>query len=553
MESIQSISDAVNRGCIDGNEMGKLTVLPPSFTGGRRYMIQNYHDAIAICREYGPPDFFVTFTCNPKWLEIVEGILEAGQRPTDRTDIIVTVFNMKLEELLDDIRKGHAFGPCDAVLHTVEFQKRGLPHGHIILWTSTDTLQLTPTLIDSFVSAQIPDPKIDPLGYALVSEHMVHGPCGKYNVSCPCMKNGKCSKFFPKRYQEETCVDADGFAIYKCCQNDLYIDKGGLQLDNKWVVPHNISLLKKYQAHINVEWCNKTTFVNYLFKYVTKGADCSKVYLQRVRNAEDTPYDKETETVNEIKEYLDCRYICEQDTCWRVFGFDIHRHYPSVERMPVHLPNDNFITFSAKAKMDRVLSQEFLRKTMLTEWFIANQLHPEARELTYCQFPSKWRWEAKSRSWEKRCHHRPKICRLGYVHPSAVERFYLRMLLLVVKGALSFTDLRYHNGIQHPTFKEACRSRGLLGDDQEWYNAFDEAAAGATSAQLQNLFVTMILFCEVGDEYAFFEKVWRLLADDIQYQFRDIVGHKNYQMLDSHIRDYLLDELSTIFAKSGSK
>lgn len=189
------------------------------------------------------------------------------------------------------------------VLHTVEFQKRGLPHAHIILWTSTDTSQPTPTLIDSFVSAQIPDPKIDPLGYALVAEHMIHGPCGKYNVSCPCMKNGKCSKFFPKRYQEETCVDANGFAIYKRYQNDLYIDKGCLQLDNKWVVPHNISLLKKYQAHINVEWCNKTTFVNYLFKYVTNGADCSKVYLQRLRNAEDTPYDRETKTVNEIKEY----------------------------------------------------------------------------------------------------------------------------------------------------------------------------------------------------------------------------------------------------------
>jgi hypothetical protein len=131
---------------------------------------------------------------------------------------------------------------------------------------------------------------------------------------------------------------------------------------------------------------------------------------------------------------------------------------------------------------------------MLAEWFIANQLHPEAREFTYCQFPSKWRWEAKSRSWEKRCHHRPKIGCLHYVHPSAGERFYLRMLLLAVKGALSFTDLRYHNGIQHPAFKEACRSHGLLGDDQEWYNAFDDGVARATSAQLRKLFVTMILF-----------------------------------------------------------
>lgn len=33
-------------------------------------MIQNYHDAIAICRVHGPSDFFTTSTCNPKWPEI---------------------------------------------------------------------------------------------------------------------------------------------------------------------------------------------------------------------------------------------------------------------------------------------------------------------------------------------------------------------------------------------------------------------------------------------------------------------------------------------------
>lgn len=114
MESLQGITDAVNRGCIEGSEMGKMTVLPASFTGGRRYMMQNYHDAIAICREYGPPDFFVTFTCNPRWPEIVEGIMDAGQRPSDRADIIVRVFNMKLEELLRDLWHGTVFGPCAA-------------------------------------------------------------------------------------------------------------------------------------------------------------------------------------------------------------------------------------------------------------------------------------------------------------------------------------------------------------------------------------------------------------------------------------------------------
>jgi hypothetical protein len=53
---------------------------------------------------HGPPDYFVTFTCNSKWPEISESLLEPGQKPTDRPDIIVRVYHMKLEELLNDIK-----------------------------------------------------------------------------------------------------------------------------------------------------------------------------------------------------------------------------------------------------------------------------------------------------------------------------------------------------------------------------------------------------------------------------------------------------------------
>jgi hypothetical protein len=125
------------------------------------------------------------------------------------------------------------------------------------------------------------------------------------------------------------------------------------------------------------------------------------------------------------------------------------------------------------------------------------------------------------------------------------------MLLLTVKGATSYEDLRFHNRRYHTTFKEACKSRGLLGDDLEWYNAFDEAAAWATSAQLRSLFVTMLLFCEVGDEHTFFEKVWRHLSDDIIYQYRDLIADPNYELPDSRTRDILLDELSNLFSQSG--
>jgi hypothetical protein len=133
---------------------------------------------------------------------------------------------------------------------------------------------------------------------------------------------------------------------------------------------------------------------------------------------------------------------------------------------------------------------------------------------------------------------------------------------MIVKGAQSYEDLRTYNNMLHPTFKEACKARGLLNDDNEWYNAFDEAARWATSEQLRHLFVTMLLYCEVGDEHTFFEKVWQLLADDIQYNMRKTLNLPSYQMpineirdhlLDiNEIRDHLLDKLSVLFNKCDS-
>ncbi|PWZ28212.1 hypothetical protein Zm00014a_038889 [Zea mays] len=381
---------------------------------------------------------------------------------------------------------------------------------------------------------------------------MIHGPCGALNPNSQCMKNNRCSKNYPKEFHEETNLDEQGFATYRRRNNDRYVIKGGHKLDNRWVVPYNDTLLKTYQAHINVEWCNKTVFVKYLFKYVTKGPDYSKVYLQRIRNGEDTPYDEETNARNEVKEYLDTRYLCDKDSYWRVLGYDIHRHYPAVERMPVHLPNENYITYNAASNISRILSKGFVRKTMLTEWFYVNSTCESARDLTYIEFPTKWRWEDKTRSWKPRHAKEGKIGRIYYVHPSTGERYYLRMLLMIVKGATSYEDLRRYNNILHPTFKEACRARGLLNDDNEWYNAFDEAARWATSEQLRHLFVTMLLYCEVGDEYAFFEKVWKQLTDDIQYRMRKTLNLPSYQMPTIELRDHLIDKLSVLFNKCGS-
>ncbi|KAL0383214.1 UNVERIFIED_CONTAM: hypothetical protein Scaly_0608700 [Sesamum calycinum] len=90
----QGLEDAVVTGDIDAGAIGRRIVLPSSFTGGPRNMMQHYQDSIAICRVIGPPDFFITFTCNPNWPRELLNLLD--QRTEDRPDIVARIFRMKL-------------------------------------------------------------------------------------------------------------------------------------------------------------------------------------------------------------------------------------------------------------------------------------------------------------------------------------------------------------------------------------------------------------------------------------------------------------------------
>lgn len=110
-----NVCDAIDQGDSDSKTLGKRIILPSSFTGGPRYMAENYRDAMAICRWYGNPDLFITITANPKWQEVTDHIERAGnENANDRPDVVCRVFKMKLDELLADLQNGLFFGPISA-------------------------------------------------------------------------------------------------------------------------------------------------------------------------------------------------------------------------------------------------------------------------------------------------------------------------------------------------------------------------------------------------------------------------------------------------------
>ena len=75
---------------------------------------------------------------------------------------------------------------------------------------------------------------------------MIHGPCGHANPKSPCMKDGRCSKYFPKKFIAFTTIDEDGYPVYRRRDTGKTIKKNGISLDNRFVIPYNAHLLMKY-------------------------------------------------------------------------------------------------------------------------------------------------------------------------------------------------------------------------------------------------------------------------------------------------------------------
>ena len=327
-ELYNGLQDAMYSGDSTTN-VGQRIILPSSFTGGPRQMHKLYQDGMAIVRVFGKPDLFITVTCNPNWPEIKEALLP-GQTAQDRPELISRVFNMKLKAIFNDFLKENIFGKVLAYLYTIEFQKRGLPHAHILLILNRSYKPKTAADYDTIVSAEIPDKNRDPNTYKTVVQSMIHGPCGIHKSNAPCMKDGKCSKKYPRNFQENTTENEDGYPIYRRRNNGRTVEVNKIQLDNRWVVPYNPYLTTKYDCHINVEICSSITAIKYLFKYIYKGHNHATVKIEK--NAQE-----QTKSINEICLYLDTRYVLTLEVIWRLFYYWLHDRKSDVIQLQVHL------------------------------------------------------------------------------------------------------------------------------------------------------------------------------------------------------------------------
>jgi len=67
------------------------------------------------------------------------------------------MFKIKLKELINGIHKNNILGRTIAGVYVVEFQKRGLPHAHILIFFTEDCKPHTVEDVHHMISAELPN------------------------------------------------------------------------------------------------------------------------------------------------------------------------------------------------------------------------------------------------------------------------------------------------------------------------------------------------------------------------------------------------------------
>ena len=345
-------------------------VIPASLYGSSKFLKDQTFNGLCLTRKLGNPLLFLTFTCNPKWPEIVS-LLLPGQTAMDNPELTARVFHLKLDALLERLKAGLVFKRQSTrgtsiqksvylemvsedghgyLIVVIEYQKRGLHHAHIAYRPARSPAnKRLPTgeevpWVDNMVCAQYPSKRnkqdimqrfdLTEDEFAklkvIVKKTMLHDNGKQHQrpndpsekIWCH-YETGKCKQFYPKPYDpSQTCtfVDEKGFCVYK-----------RTHIKDSWVVPYNPRLLLDFDCHFNVEISGTVNVITYLYKYFYKGPDSTKVFLDKYHA--DKPDEKDA-----IKEMRIMRYLCASEVATRILELRMYMTEPGVTSIPVHLP-----------------------------------------------------------------------------------------------------------------------------------------------------------------------------------------------------------------------
>ena len=184
-------------------DFGIKTYIPSSFKGGPTHWKNLSNEAFLLSVSLGPPTFFITITENPYWPEI---IALDNISYLNNSSLLMRVFKQRRSSFLSYLKISKIFGDVKGFVWRDEYQQRGLPHSHILLWTNFDTENIDQ--IDSVISCKIPN---DPIYDNRQKNKDLSIIIKKYETHCHTKRccpdsNSNCCFNYPKDVKEKTKI-----------------------------------------------------------------------------------------------------------------------------------------------------------------------------------------------------------------------------------------------------------------------------------------------------------------------------------------------------------
>nr|GEW99059.1 hypothetical protein [Tanacetum cinerariifolium] len=205
--------------------------------------------------------------------------------------------------------------------------------------------------------------------------------------------------------------------------------------------------------------------------------------------------------------------------CWKIQGFEMHYCSIAIERLPFHEKGCNIVYFRGDNDAEDVVNRATSAMSKFTRWMKANIIYVKGRSLTYSDYPTMFTWHDSDKEWRPR-KNEMAIGRIYYVTHSMGEKYYLRMLLNVVRGCISWEEICTVDGIEYPTYKATYKAYMLLGDDVEWVQAITDASQ--------------------------WQECVPFLSQDIPYKQQQLVQNNQVVFTNEKIQNYTLMEIEMI-------
>jgi len=200
---------------------------------------------------------------------------------------------------------------------------------------------------------------------------------------------------------------------------------------------------------------------------------------------------------------------------WRLFEFPTHGEEPAVMHLTLHLANKQPIYFSERED-PAILGQRMDNSlTTLIAYFKYNSQRADGRQYLYHEFPLHYMYTPKD-AWKPRRQHM-SIGRMYVASAFVRERYYLRILRTVVRGAASFEHLRTVDRVVHQTFKAACITLRLLEDDGEWVTMFRDGPEFMMGRAFRHLFAMALQHITITNRVQIWQPFGNSFCDDLSH------------------------------------